>query len=106
MRRTRHPPVMTRHRGDTEMTQAGDTAFARVDLRSYRHGGGWRRVSASTIGGAEERDTAHDLPSVRAEVERLFQIRDEVGHLTHVQYERYLELVEREQQLRAVQPSD
>ena len=68
--------------------------------------GGWRTVSASTIGGAEEQDSAHDLPSVRAEVERLFQMRDEVGYLTHAQYERYQELVEREQQLRAVKSSD
>jgi hypothetical protein len=87
------------------MTQAGDTAIARIHLPSHRREGGWRRVSASTIGGAEEQDSAHDLPSVRAEVERLFQIRDEVGHLTHVQYERYQELVEREQQLRAAEAS-
>ena len=106
MRRARHPPVLTRHEGDTEMTQPGDTAVAHIDLPSHRHEGDWRRVSASTIGGAEEQDSAHDLPSVRAEVERLFQIRDEVGHLTHAQYERYLELVEREQQLRALESSD
>ena len=47
-----------------------------------------------------ELDKAQDLESVRAEIEALFAIRDQVGHFTRKQFERYEVLAGREQDLR------